>query len=86
VRGHLYRRARVSAIADKKWRNHPLINTREAAFARLDESGKVKQNRLPVPSLLSHQICPWCISTMALAMERPRPMPPCFLVRWDSTW
>src|SRR3990170_1983909 len=52
------------------------VNTFSAAVASSALPGIMKQTRLPVPSLLSHQICPRCISTIALAIERPNPIPP----------
>jgi hypothetical protein len=67
-------------------RAYDVLNTRPAALACFSSTGIMKQNRLPVPSLDSHQIWPLCISTMALAMDRPRPMPPCRRVKCDSTW
>jgi len=62
-----------------------LRKTRAALLAWRSLTGSIMQNRLPVPSLLSTQICPLCISTIALAIDRPRPIPPWRRVRWDST-
>ena len=43
-------------------------------------SGSVNQNCEPLPTVLSAPICPPMASTSPLAMDRPRPVPPCLLV------
>src|SRR4029453_8757446 len=48
--------------------------------------GSRSWNVAPRPDVDSTQICPPCISTICLAMARPRPVPPFALVLELSTW
>ena len=49
-------------------------------------SGRVNQNLEPLPTVLSAPIWPPMASTRPLAMERPRPVPPCRRVVEASAW
>src|SRR5262249_14230891 len=48
--------------------------------------GSSMWNVAPFPSFDSYQMRPPCISTICLAMARPRPVPPFALVFELSTW